>query len=118
MEKDHGSSGIKGFDFIKITKMLLLEYPPEILRGILTLLDKKEEENVDFDEFLCGIRTTLMFQSFFEEMETIFKHLDYKKTGKVQKDELVEACNKLASNDIDKHELRVPQGEDLNRIYN
>ena len=36
-----------------------------------------EEENVDFDEFLCGIRTTLMFQSFFEEMETIFKHLDY-----------------------------------------
>ena len=118
LEKDHGSSGIKGFDFIKITKMLLLEYPPEILKGILTLLDKKEEENVDFDEFLCGIRTTLMFQSFFEEMETIYKHLDYKRTGKVSKDDLVDACNKLASNEIDKHELRVPQGEDLNRIYN
>ena len=61
LEKDHGSSGIKGFDFIKITKMLLLEYPAEILKGILALLDKREEENVDFDEFLCGIKTILMF---------------------------------------------------------
>ena len=108
LEKDHGSSGIKGFDLIKLTKMLCLEYPPDILKGILSLIDKREEENVDFDEFLCGIRTTLMFQSFFEEMETIYKHLDYKRTGKVSKDDLVDACNKLASNEIDKHELRVP----------
>lgn len=77
LEKDHGSSGIKGFDFIKIAKMLCLEYPPEILKGILSLLDKREEENVDFDEFLCGIRTIFMYSSFFEEMETLFKHLDF-----------------------------------------
>ncbi len=77
LEKDHGSSGIKGFDFIKIVKMLCLEYPPEILKGILALLDKREEENVDFDEFLCGIRTIFMYSSFFEEMETLFKHLDF-----------------------------------------
>lgn len=51
-------------------------------------------------------------------MESIFKHLDYKKTGKVAIEDLVDACNKLASEEIDKHELRVPQGEDLNRIYN
>lgn len=118
LEKDHGSSGIKGFDFIKITKMLLLEYPAEILKGILALLDKREEENVDFDEFLCGIKTILMFQSFFEEMESIFKHLDLKKKGAVSKDDLVDACNKLQSTDIDKHELRVPAGQDLNRIFN
>ena len=77
LEKDHGSSGIKGFDFIKIVKMLCLDYPPEILKGMLSLLDKREEENVDFDEFLCGIRTIFMYGSFFEEMETMFKHLDF-----------------------------------------
>ena len=35
LEKEHGSSGIKGFDFIKIAKMLCIEYPKEILNGIL-----------------------------------------------------------------------------------
>ena len=76
LEKDHGSSGIKGFDLIKLVKMLCLEYPPEIIQGILLLIDKREEENVDFDEFLSGIRTIMMFQSFFEEMENVFKHLN------------------------------------------
>ena len=118
LEKDHGSSGIKGFDLIKIIKMLCLEYPPEILKGILVHIDKREEENVDFDEFLCAIRTIMMFQSYFEEMESIYKHLDYQKKGKISKDDLVDACNKLTSDEIDKNELRVPQGEDLNRIYN
>ena len=63
MEKDNGVSGIKGFDFIKIARMLCIDYPAEILKGILALLEKREEENVDFDEFLCGIRTILMYDS-------------------------------------------------------
>ena len=77
LEKDHGSSGIKGFDLIKIVKMLCVEYPPDILKGMLGVIDKREEENVDFDEFLCGIRTIMMYQSYFEEMEILFKHLDF-----------------------------------------
>lgn len=89
LEKDHGSSGIKGFDFLKLIKMLCLEYPPEILRGMQSLLDKRGEENVDFDEFLCGIRTIFMYSSFFEEMEQLFKHLDFHKQGKIQKDDLI-----------------------------
>lgn len=116
LEKDHGSSGIKGFDFIKIAKMLCLEYPPEILKGILALLDKREEENVDFDEFLCGIRTIFMYSSFFEEMEQLFKHLDFQKTGKIQKDDLVQACGKLRSPDIN-HDLRIPDSLVIERIY-
>lgn len=35
LEKDHGVSGIKGFDFIKLARMLCIEYPAEILKGIL-----------------------------------------------------------------------------------
>ena len=33
--------------------MLCIDYPSEILTGILRLLDKREDENVEFDEFLC-----------------------------------------------------------------
>ncbi len=58
--------------------MLCIDYPSDILHGILKLLDKKEEENdtVEFDEFLCGIKTILLFDNYFEEMEQLFKYLD------------------------------------------
>ena len=117
LEKDHGSSGIKGFDFIKLAKMLCLEYPPEILKGILALLDKREEENVDFDEFLCGIRTIFMYSSYFEEMETVFKHLDFTKAGKIKKDDLITGCNKLRHPDLS-HDQRIPDGSMVERLYN
>jgi len=117
LEKDHGTSGIKGFDFIKLAKMLCVEYPQEILRGILSQLDKREEENVDFDEFLCGVRTILMYDSYFEEMETVFKHLDFQKRAKVKKDDLIEAAYKLRDETLGPHELRVPSGEDLESLY-
>lgn len=97
--------------------MLCLEYPPEILKGILQLLDKREEENVDFDEFLCGIRTIFMYSSFFEEMETLFKHLDFVRTGKIKKDDLIQACCKLRSPDST-HDLRIPDSLILEKLSN
>ena len=89
IEKDHSSgqsnqhtlsnSGIKGSDFIKLCQMLCIYYAPEILAGILKLIDKKDEENVDFDEFLNGVRTVMLYDNYFEEMEGLFKYLDTKK---------------------------------------
>ena len=81
IEKDHagstnnhlgGNSGIKGNDLIKLTQMLCIEYPQEILNGILKMLDKKEEENVDFDEFLNGVRTVMLYDNYFEERKLPF----------------------------------------------
>lgn len=43
------------------------------------MLDKKEEENVDFDEFLNGVRTVMLYDNYFEELESLFKYLDTKK---------------------------------------
>ena len=117
LEKDHGSSGIKGFDFNKIVRMLCIEYPPEIVKGMTQLLDKRGEENVDFDEFLCGIRTIFMYCSFFEEMEQLFKHLDFHKQNKIQRDDLVQACAKLRSPEIN-HDLRIPDSLLLERLGN
>jgi Ca2+-binding EF-hand superfamily protein len=59
--------------------MLCIDYPGEILHGMLKLLDKKEDENVEFDEFLTGVRTILLFDNYFEEMEQMFKYLDVNK---------------------------------------
>ena len=60
---------MKGIDFIKLAQMLCIDYPSEILQGILKMFDKREEENVEFDEFLCGIRTIMLYDNYFEEME-------------------------------------------------
>lgn len=133
IEKDHsqntnnfgGNSGIKGNDLIKLTQMLCIDYPSEILAGILKLLDKKEEENVDFDEFLNAIKTIMLYDNYFEEMEVLFKYLDVKKAGKIKKNDLVDAVAKLRKS-IDKNnsedgktkcDLRVPSEDDLETVY-
>lgn len=68
--------------------MLCIDYHQDILTGILRLLDKSQEESetVEFDEFLCGIKTILIFDNYFEEMEQLFKYLDQSKLGKIKKE--------------------------------
>jgi hypothetical protein len=58
-----GGCSVKGVDFIKIAQMLCIDYPSEILQGILKLVDKKEEETIEFDEFMAGIKTIFLFDS-------------------------------------------------------
>lgn len=108
--------------------MLCIDYPAEILAGILKLLDKKEEENVDFDEFLNAIKTIMLYDNYFEEMEVLFKYLDSKnKTGKINKNDLVEACEKLRLNieknnnsgdsTVSKCDLRVPNEKQIEIVF-
>lgn len=100
LEKEHGSCGIKGFDLSKIARMLCIEYPTTVTTGILALLDKRDDENCDFEEFLSAVRTILLFDSFFEEMDTIFRHIDNNKTGKIRLNDLIDAINKLRQPEI------------------
>ena len=120
------NSGIKGSDFIKLCQMLCIYYPQEIFQGILKMLDKKEEENVDFDEFLNGIKTVMLYDNYFEEMESLFKYLDTKKLGKIKKNDLIDSVSKLRSaieknaesgDDKNKCELRVPNEDDIENVY-
>ena len=89
IEKDHtptsgpgaqsfNNCGIKGNDLIKLTQMLCTDYPAEILNGLVKIIDKKEEENVDFEEFLTAIKTIMLYDTYFEEMIPLFKYLDVK----------------------------------------
>jgi len=78
--------------------MLYADYPAEILNGLLKMIDKKEEENVEFDEFLNAIKTIMLHGTYFEEMQVLFKYLDVKSTGKIVKNHLVEAIQILRLN--------------------
>ena len=71
--------------------MLCIEMPAAVTSGLFELLDKREDENCDFDEFLSAIKTILLYDSYFEEMESIFRHLDNGKTGKIRIADLVSA---------------------------
>lgn len=133
IEKDHSTgsnahsfsnSGIKGNDLIKLCQMLCIYYPAEIFQGILKMLDKKEEENVDFDEFLNGVKTIMLYDNYFDEMESLFRYLDQKKAGKIKKNDLIDSVGKLrvaidksAEDDKNKCELRVPNEDDIENVY-
>jgi Ca2+-binding EF-hand superfamily protein len=90
------------------------------------MLDKKEEENVDFDEFLNGVRTVMLYDNYFEEMEGLFKYLDQKKSGKIKRQDLLDSIAKLRQtqhgNETDdkgvviKCELKVPNEDDLETV--
>ena len=78
---------------------------------------------MDFDEFLSAIKTIMLFDNYFEEMESLFRYLDQKKTGKVPVDALLSSSAKLRAH-IDKFnsspdaanqkcELRIPSQEEL-----
>jgi Ca2+-binding EF-hand superfamily protein len=56
--------------------MLCIDFPSEVSYGIVLILDKRDEENVDFDEFLGAIRTILLYENFFDELDLLFRHLD------------------------------------------
>jgi len=143
IEKDHthtqsqnsnlslSNTGIKGNDLIKLTQMLCIDFPQDIQTGILKLFDKKEEENVDFDEFLSAIKTIMLFDNYIEEMEVLFKYLDTKKQGKISKNNLIDATSKLRKNIEKQHqgiatsdqanaqrcELRIPSEDDIDSAY-
>lgn len=59
------------------------------------MLDLREEENVDFDEFLNGVRTVMLYDNYFDEMESLFKYLDSQKLGKIKKNDLIDSVGKL-----------------------
>jgi len=104
--------------------MLCIYYPSEILAGILKMIDKKDEENVDFDEFLNGVRMVMLYDNYFEEMEGLFKYLDTQKQGKIKKDDFLEAVTKLRQTQETKDgdsgskcELKVPSEDDIDAVY-
>ena len=43
IEKENGGTGVKGFDFMRLVKMLAVDWPSEVVHGVLRQLFKREE---------------------------------------------------------------------------
>ncbi len=89
------------------------------------MLDKKEEENVDFDEFSNAIKTIMLYDNYFEEMEVLFNYLDHKKIKKIKKLDLLAAVVKLRKS-IEKNnseeskakcDIKVPHEDEIENMY-
>lgn len=117
IERDHGGAGVKGFDFMKLVKMLLVDYPQDIVHGVLRQLYCPDEGNVDFEEYMSGIRSVLLYDSYFAEMEQLFMYLDPKAKGKVYIEDFMKGAAKLRSEEISsKHDMRVPDPDEIEMI--
>ena len=79
----------------KIIQMLLIDYPKSVFQSMLKMLDKNDEGTIEFSQFEAIIRTINMFQVQFDEMDELFRHLDYQNTNKVRKEELKKALEIL-----------------------
>lgn len=90
--------GITGIDYMKILKMICLDFPCEIVEEVLAILGKRDTDIVSFEDFSAGINAILMYEEFFCEAEEIFAYLDFNKTGKVEMDKLFAAFRKIGDN--------------------
>ena len=113
LEKGQENSGVKGSDFNKIIQMLCIDYPNSIFKKILNIFGKSDDDIIEFNQFEAAIKTVNMFSVYFDEMEELFKHLDFKNTGKVNKQELFKAIEKLESKS---NEFKLPSVSELEEV--
>lgn len=74
----------------------------------MRILDKRDDETLEFDQFASGIKMILVFDTFFEDMEALFKHLQ--RSGKMRVSDLLEALDKLSRMD---EEASVPTPREI-----
>ncbi|CAI2380380.1 unnamed protein product [Moneuplotes crassus] len=106
----------------KLVQMLMSDYPQSIIfpNDKVTIFRIPEDKALDFNQFEALIRSINMFQTYLDELEGIFKHLDYKNTGKVSKEELFLAIEKLetvnSSESPDFIPLKIPTAAELSNV--
>lgn len=98
------NAGLRGSEYIALTRMLCVDLPPEVVSGLLGVLGKKESDTVSFEEFVSGLQTVVLYRDFLEEAAAVFRHLDSEHQGKVKVEALYRALAKLSA----RTDMRVP----------
>eukprot|EP00343_Euplotes_focardii_P005863 CAMPEP_0205813684 /NCGR_PEP_ID=MMETSP0205-20121125/18406_1 /ASSEMBLY_ACC=CAM_ASM_000278 /TAXON_ID=36767 /ORGANISM="Euplotes focardii, Strain TN1" /LENGTH=123 /DNA_ID=CAMNT_0053096145 /DNA_START=284 /DNA_END=652 /DNA_ORIENTATION=+ len=85
-----------------------------------TIFNVPDDKVLDFNQFEALIRTINMFQVYLDELEGIFRHLDYQNTGKVLKEDLFTAISKLETvNELktsDEGQLKLPTAREFEMV--
>ena len=103
--------------------MLLIDYPKSVFfpEDKQTFFTIPEDKALDFNQFEALIRTINMFQVYLDELEGIFRHLDFMNEGKVVKEELFKAIDKLegvnSSEQSDFIALKIPTFDELKQVW-
>ena len=103
--------------------MLLIDYPKSVFfpEDKQTFFTFPEDKALDFNQFEALIRTINMFQVYLDELEGIFRHLDFMNEGKVVKEELFKAIDKLegvnSSEQSDFIALKIPTFDELKQVW-
>jgi Ca2+-binding EF-hand superfamily protein len=92
------SSGITGIDYMKILKMICLDFPQEVVDEVLAVVGKRDTDIVCFEEFSAGIHAVLMYEEFFAEAEELFVFLDQNNGGLVETQKILAGFKKVGGN--------------------
>ena len=103
------NAGLRGAEYMALTRMLCVDFPAEVVTGVLGALGKKESDTVSFEEFVGGMQTVLLYRDFLEEAASVFHHLDTEHQGKVKVEALYRALAKLSA----RTDMRVPSMSQL-----
>ena len=95
-KKGGNNQGLTGIEYMKLLKMICLDFPNEVVDEVLSVLGKRDTDIVPFEEFVAGINAILMYEDFFAEAEEIFSCLDIEKNGRVDMNRLYSTINKLS----------------------
>ncbi|CAG9328420.1 unnamed protein product [Blepharisma stoltei] len=107
------NAGLTGSEYLKLIRMLCLDFPSEIVEEVLGVLGKRESDVVVFEEFIAGIQTVLLYEDFLVEAETIFHYLDRENQGRISVQKFFKAIDKL---NLYKTGLRVPPTDDIKSV--
>jgi Ca2+-binding EF-hand superfamily protein len=107
-KKGGNNQGITGTDYMKIIKMICLDFPFEVVDEVLSLLGKRDTDLVLFEEFVAGVNAVLLYEDFFAEVEDLFLYLDPDRSGRVPVAKLFMSMDKLNGTN-----LTLPRKEEL-----
>ena len=93
--RGNSNVGLTGLEFLKLIKMLCLDFPEEVIEEILSLLGKSEDDIVPFEEFITAVNTVIMYEDYFLDAQDLFFHLDIDRTGTVVVQDFLKALEKL-----------------------
>ncbi|KAL9642160.1 hypothetical protein ABK040_007165 [Willaertia magna] len=82
--------GLNGSEFVKLVKLVCNDFPPEILKKVVDVLNKGNSNTLlSFQEFAAGINACLLYEEYLKIVEELFGQLD-SGTGFVEINSIVE----------------------------
>lgn len=91
------STGLTGREYNKLLRLVCNDFPVDIVDTIFGVLDKQNNDTIDFRSFCAGINSCLLYEEFFEQVEWLFKGFDVNSTGSIEVSSLLHIIHQIRS---------------------